>query len=799
MLQNRIFLCIMTRILLIIIISQCTLLYCQDGFSVEGLVFDKNQNPIQFLAVKILSAQDNSKILLYTFTDDSGRFYFENVDEGKYVLQFVLMGFEFYQVQIELYKNLQLETIFLNEQNIDLEEVVLIANKKAIELSDRGILLNVKGTPLENQRNVSGILKYAPNMNGLEIMGSSNIKLSINGKDVKIDAEHIGIFLNSINPNTIKSIEVIDRADASFEGNVSGQINIVMESEEGFSGSVSNTLSRNNRYGFNYNPSVFYLRKNLRLYSFYYQSSHTSRFRDQEIQIIDDNIIYNNSRNTSLKRQEKVLGFGADFTLDSLNNISFIYNFTSDNDREHKTISKQDIQSSIISDSLIINNRELEHFYDIHTFSLQYRKKLDTIGSYLNLSADFASNNYRNPLVDKNAFFSDGELKETTITSQPDDTNSDIYSLQIMWSKKNTNGNALSIGSKYSFNRNNNHFRFFDQIGGISILNENFSNDFYFNENIYALFTDYLIKLKKLSLSLGSRLEYNLNRFGENRLNNSNQNFKWLPTFNLNLPISENNNFTLYASKKNYRPSYYSYNPTLVRTSPTQASSGNPDLSPVDVYRIQFGYTYKRKYSASLRYDYLENNLIPTFQFIHKEGFTLSTLENTGYRNNLYFMLSTPVKFFKWWESTNKLNLNYTNFSTPQIVSKQDFEATFGSVDSYHTFNLSDAVSIDFNLSYATPRKSMYKRYGDNFSSDASISYTFLKEYFNFNIWISDIFNTQRDLTEYQFNEIFRRTNTKANSRTIFINFIYSFNFGKMVNDEIKDSNIEDEKRRVRH
>ncbi|MDT8415791.1 MAG: outer membrane beta-barrel family protein [Flavobacteriaceae bacterium] len=760
---------------------------------------DINKNPVPLLTVKMLSSKDSSQVKYYTFTNEQGHFSINQISPDKYILQFSLMGLETYQREIDIKEDLQLETIVLSEQTIDLEEIVLIANKKGIELTDKGIRLNVKGTSLENQRNVMSILKFAPNMNGLQIMGSSDVKLSVNGKDVKINIDHLDVFLNSLNPNLIKNIEVIDRSDASFEGNVSGQINIEMEGGKGFSVALSNTISRNNRYGLTANPSIFYTLKNLRLYSFYYQNFNTSQFRSQEIQIIDGNLTYDTYRNASLKRQERVFSFGADFTLDSLNSISFIYDYTGDNDREFKILSEQNIHSANSSDSIIRNLRKFEHFYKVHTLSMQYQKKLDTLGSTLKLSSDFASDSYRNPLTDENDFFSDGQLVNTTKTSQSEKTNSKIYALELYWSKKFNSRNTLSLGSKYTFNKNGSSFLFFDVINNEQFFNDNFSNDFDFNENIYAIYSDYQIKFKKSSLSFGMRFEHNVNRFGENRLDNTNDNFKWLPSISYNLPINDSHYFSFYMSKKINRPSYYHYNPTLVVSSPTQASSGNPDLDPTDIYRIQLSYNFKQKYRASLRYDYLENNLISEFKFIDEGGFTLSRPENTGYRNNLYLMLSLPAKFFTWWESNNKLNLNYTNFSTPLIVPKKNIEATFGNIDSYHTFNLSDALSLEFDLSYATPRKSTYRRYSDNFSADASITYSFLKDQIKFNVWLSDIFNTQRDLAEYQFNEIFRRTNTKENTRMIFLNLTYNFGFGKEVSQELKDSNIKDEKRRVRH
>jgi hypothetical protein len=771
----------------------------QNTFQLEGKVLDMHQNPVQLLAIKVLEAKDTTRVKYYAFTDEGGNYAIKDIAEGKYILQFDLIGFETYQTTLYVHENVRMETIVLSEKNINLEEVTLIAQQKAIEKTDEGVRLNVKGTPLENKKDVMSILKYAPNMDGLQILGSSDIKLLINGKEVKISPAQFPIFLSSIKPSSIKNIEITDRGNASFAGNESGQLNIIMEREEGVSGYVSGTSMRNNRYGAVNNLGVFYTKNDFRFYTNYYNAFHTSSFQNQDVQVIDNDLTYNIERDGNLKRQERNFMFGLDFKLNARNSISFLYNYMGDNDREYKIVSEQNIQSSLVRDSLIKNNRDFEHIYKVHTLSFQYEKTLDTLGSRLVLSNDFATDSYRNPLTDKNLFFSDFQLVDTSETLQDEKTSSDIYAVQLSWLKKFQNNNSFSIGSKYSFNKNGDSFKFFDRVDDKLARNENFSNEFDFNENIYAFYSDYTVKFKKSSLSVGLRFEYNINRFGENRLENTNDNFKWLPTINYNISAGDSHNITVYASKKIDRPSYYSYNPTLIVTSPTQASSGNKNLNPVDIYRLQVGYTFKRKYSATLRYDYLENNIISIPEFIDEGGFTLSHPANTGYRNNLYLMMSIPVKLFKWWESTNKFNLNYTNFSTTLIVPKQNFEATYGSINSYHSFALTENLTFDFNLSYASPRKSMYTRFSDNFSAGTELSSSFLKDKIQLSISISDLFNTERNLSEYRFNEIFRRTNSKSNSRTIYLSFNYNFAFGKEVNKDFKDSNIEEEKSRVMH
>ena len=66
------------------------------------------------------------------------------------------------------------------------------------------------------------------------------------------------------------------------------------------------------------------------------------------------------------------------------------------------------------------------------------------------------------------------------------------------------------------------------------------------------------------------------------------------------------------------------------------------------------------------------------------------------------------------------------------------------------------------------------------------------------NLGINDIFNSIRNSSSYQFNNINNYTFKKFNTRSAFFSISYNFSSGKEVNDTTKKSNIEEEKRRLR-
>ena len=790
---------VMNKLIYIFFFFLNTQIFGQELFEIKGSLKDINNNNIVSAAIKLLDNKDLTKIKYYAISDENGVFKLNNVAKGDYQLEVIFLGYKDDKRLLFINKNTNLDTIILHEEPIALNEVIVSAKEKIIKVTNAGIKLNVQGTNLAQKKDVLSILKYAPNVKGIEIAGSSAIKILLNGKEIKIKPEQFTSFLQSIKPNTIKNIEITDKTDASYEGNITGQINIITKKSTGFTGSLGSSVGYNNRFSATTDANIFYSENKFRFYTELYKSDHKSDFKEIGEQIIDNNLTYNIKSKGTLKRQERNFILGFDFDIDLTSYLSLLYNYSGDNDKDFNIISNQLIRTTIVKDSSLKIVKDFDHIDKTNTFSLQYQKNLDSLESNLKLSADYAVNRYKNPLSVKSHFFSNSVLVDATETFESDITNSTILGVKLDWKKNWKKGNNLSTGSKYSFNHNTENFSYFDKINNEFVLNQEFTNHFNFNESIYAFYLNYYFQFKKTSLTIGNRMEYNLNRFGMDISDKSVDNFKLLPTLNYNIPLNKNNTFNFYLAKKIDRPSYYNYNSTIIKNTPTQASSGNNSLKPTDIYILQLGYDFKEKYSLLANYSYQKNNVILTPEFVESEGYTLSHPVNSGYKNTAFLMLNIPVKYFKWWESTNKISFKYTNFFTPLILPKQNFESTFATINSYHTFNITQYVVIDLNFSYKTKYKNLYYKYADNFTSDITFSTPIFKKKFQFYFYISDLFNTERSILKYHFNTIFKNSNNKDNSRGIFLALNYNFSIGKEVDISIIESNIKDEKSRTKH
>lgn len=73
-----------------------------------------------------------------------------------------------------------------------------------------------------------------------------------------------------------------------------------------------------------------------------------------------------------------------------------------------------------------------------------------------------------------------------------------------------------------------------------------------------------------------------------------------------------------------------------------------------------------------------------------------------------------------------------------------------------------------------------------------------LSDSFILKAFVIDVFNTSRYKSEYDFNSIYNTSYSTSNSRQFIIGISYDFAKGKEVNENVRDTGVEEEKNRLR-
>ena len=771
----------------------CLPLCTFSQYSIKGNLISKEQ-PVSNCVVKLLS---QGKVVHTTASNEKGTFSFENLSAGQYQLNVVSIFYEPFQQELMVDKNIALGNIVITEKVENLKEVTVTGRKNPVIPTETGSLIEVTGTRLAYRSAVTDILEYAPSIsttNGLKIYGNDDILIMLDGKELHLDKDKIAFFLNKIPVKSIKSIEVVDKIDASVDSSKAGVIKITTIAKYGWVGSLSHNFFYDPKLGYTDDATLFYSTDKYRLFTNLYHSRHHSFSDDKEQSLLrNNNTLYQNTSELQLKRKENGITLGADYYFNKKSTLSFlyIYNYDADADKEYNGLTN--VYNNNVLNHHFTTNRKWDAISNDHSFSLNFDRTTDSLGSNIKIALDLVKKKYESPLTEKDIYYRTVTTEENS--ERDSYSYSDVYAFKTTWSKFFTSKypsekQNLVLGLRYSLVDNQDEFAYFDILPTQKLKNTNFSKDFSFKEHIFATFANYAFPLtQKSKFSVGLRSEYNYNTFSNHLDNFHNDNTQW----SLNaLYTTKLGKETLFFSARRWfsRVNYSLFNPTYIKSSPTEAYTGNKDLSPIEGYTLQSGYRWK-KVDMAVAYRYSEKNVLSIPNAI--AGVVTTRPENVGYKNDVFLFLSRFTKFTDWWECNAKFTGGYFNFK----YLGNAFNSLYAEFYTSQRFYLPKDIEASLTYQYTSTNKSLYIKNYYNHQLNFNLMIP-LSDSFQLKASLDDIFNTSRSKSEYDFNGIYNTSYYKFNTRSFYIGINYDFAKGKKVNDNIRNTGAEDEKNRLK-
>ena len=246
-----------TRVLLLLFttLSFSTLFAQKSDIEIKGRVVDRTSRlPIEFATV-IVGDSKSQQTIAGTTTDIDGTFEI-TTDSPDFYIEVSFIGFNSENIKdIQIVKGkLDLGTIILTENNQNLDEVIVRAEKSSTEFKLDKRVFNVGQDLSSTGASALEVLNNVPSVNvniegEISLRGSSGVQILINGKP-SVLASDSGNALGTITADMIDRIEVITNPSAKYEAEgTSGIINIVIKKEEkkGINGSITlNTGHPNN-------------------------------------------------------------------------------------------------------------------------------------------------------------------------------------------------------------------------------------------------------------------------------------------------------------------------------------------------------------------------------------------------------------------------------------------------------------------------------------------------------------------------------------------------------------------------
>jgi outer membrane receptor protein involved in Fe transport len=769
--------------------------------SISGKVVDKKSNePLSYVNIVI---KEGNKVVTGGITTDNGTFIIKNLALKNYTVEIQFIGYKTISRMVSLTtndKNADLNTIALEEEAVQLEGVEIVSERSNIvQKIDRKVInvgkdLVASGTTASEILNNVPTVSVDPQTKEISLRGNSNVRILIDGKPSNIDA---GQLLQQIPSSSIKQIELITNPSAKYnpEG-MSGIINIILHknAQTGFNGSLNTGVTFAKTPKLNTALNLNYKVGKVNIYSNYGLNHGLNANHGF---VFSENPTFENQQLFEFKNKNTshLLKLGIDYYINEKNTFSF---YTNQNIVDGRGNGKTTVNYFDNTTNNPNNggepNQDTEQLFDSNsedntqTYDLDFKHDFTKKGENLELQV-----NYSNSKEDENTRYNNTVFNPTTSSTNTNLIDGETNSIQINLDYANPLSETakLELGAESRIQNTKSDFR---DVSSSKMANNNFD----FNRDIHAFYTNYSKQWKKWSSQIGVRLEYysidaefernETNPIFYNKDNVSDEIFSVYPSAFLTYTLSDKNSFNFNYSRRVDRPSIGQISPIREWTTPLMESRGNPELQPQFTNSFEVNYTRTTKLgSITTGVFYRQiNDEISRVIFNDPNNSTRRILSYDNFENNDAYgvEVSANLKFAKWWSVNASADAYFkTVKGTVQNAITNEFEDGQVDVTSFNarinnTFTATKDLRFQLfgmyrgrDLGLQFERSPMYK-------ADLGATYTILKGKGTITARMNDIFDTMH--FSFDGSNPYRQHGSFYwESQSFYIGFNYIFGGGK--------------------
>ncbi|WP_424492749.1 outer membrane beta-barrel protein [Salinimicrobium sp. GXAS 041] len=582
--------------------------------SVTGKIVDKASNPVPYANVILLNAQDSVSVYKGAVSEESGVFRFSEIEKNDYLLKISFVGFEDYLRKINVSKDEDLGEFMLSENVSNLGEVDIRVKNPTVKREVDRLVFNVANTSLSSG-NSWDILRKTPGViatNGTLQVRNQGVQVYINDRKVYLTASELRDLLESYAAENIESVEVIMNPPARYDAEGGAILNIVTSKgiSIGYKGSVDAAWTQAIFPKYNLGTSHYYKTDKLNLFA-NYSFSPRKEFKEDEsfINFMDEDEEVFSRWETDFERTTRSNAHNAniilDYELDEKNTLNFSSNVLYSPNKTFKNEVFTDIPTQLnMPYSDLLTNSSLGEDQVNFAADLEFRHKMDKEGAEISARGHFTRYEQdRQQDVATNYYTGGGDLFSTYAFSTAAQQEINIYVGQIDYVTPLGSTN-FEAGVKTSIINSLSGIDYFDVMGSEETYNSQLSDQFSYDEKIFAGYLSFAKDWDVWSMKGGLRGEFtDRTGFSEAMQQEDNRDyFELFPTFYLQHRISNNHSLTFDYSRRIQRPRYESLNPFRYFLTEYNFNAGNPDLGAAISNNFNLNYSLKNAYFFDLYY-----------------------------------------------------------------------------------------------------------------------------------------------------------------------------------------------------
>lgn len=785
-----------------------TLQFAQAQNKITGTIKDSNNAALSFSNVVILQPKD-SALVTGTVSDAEGNFEIKNINNGNYILQTLMIGYDpfFQTLEITNEKSNIVLTIIMKVDAQNLDEVVVKAKKPLYEKKADRMVVNVQSQITSSSKSVLDVLARSPGVivnqqnNSITMFGQNGVGIMINGKLSQMPIEAVVQMLNGMNATNIEKIELITSPPVKYDAEgVGGLINIITKNSPdlGTNGIIALTAGYNQGKILAGNLSLNHRQNRINYFIEYGIRNDENEqlwlenrkiFRD----ISDQTINIEQERVFNLTEQNLRAGFSYELTNKTTVNLLatghkrnwFMDAFTTSVNKLSPdstiTTTMEFNESNIWKDAIL-------GFGLQHQFNKQH--SLDAHFDYLYFENDNPS------IYDIHTQIND-EKEEGTALKVTKDTPINFKVSKIDYTNLTNDKLKMQAGVKVSLSELENNVIVTDFEQEQWTVNNRFTNLAKLTEDVWASYVSFDWSISEnLKIYSGLRYEFTNTYLsdGENTGLVDRKYGNLFPNFSISNKLAEESTISLAYSRRITRPSFGEIAPFVLFNGPNTFFAGNPALFPAITDGIDLSYQLK-SWWISVKYNTTDNQIQQYQPETNPEtGEQIYRSQNMEYFNNLAITSSLPIFITSWWDIQNDFSLNHQSFKTHNGLKDEGFT---WNTNSTFTFSLPKDFTIEASGNYFSAQfMGLWKSqpYG---RIDLGIRKSFEKGSLSFSF--IDVFNTFNpiDIEGVILNgKGISNANIDLNIQSINITYTQTFGNNKLKSVKL-NSGSEDEKNRV--
>lgn len=786
--------------------------------SINGSIIDANAKTIEAASISLLKAKDSSLIKMGA-SDKKGKFSFENIAEGKYLVSFSAVGFQTgYSNIVEITpKNLSvvLKTIVLVTQARSLSAVTVISKRALYEQKPGKTLINIEASSTNTGLNALELLEKAPgvsvdNDGNISVRGKQGVLILIDGKPTYMSGADLAALLKTMQSSSLDQIEIMTNPPAKYDatGN-SGIINIKTKKGmvKGMNGNTNLSYSQgiygrvNGGVNLNYRNNKLNVFGGLNAgnYEGFNKLSIGRKFYQSDKQTLAgsaDQLTRNGFLGTYQSAK-----LGLDYYFSKKDVAGFVINGNFNNNKQHQSGNSYvkselgDVQYRLQS---LSNNKRFSS--NIST-NFNYKHTFDSTGRELSADADYVYYSNKNNTLLNTQSYDANDIKNGNTVFLRGNMPSDviIYSAKSDYVQPFKKGMKLEAGLKTSFVHTNSQVAY-DRNSGNEWTPDARSNHFIYEENINAAYSILSKSLKKWEFVAGLRLENTVSK-GHQLTNDSTFKRNYInlfPNIGVGFNASKKNQFNLSYSRRIARPDYENLNPFVYFIDSLTYSKGNPYLQPQFTNNFEFSHTYNRFLTTTINYTRTTDIITQLLKQDTEKKATYQTTENFSSMNQLGIAITANIPVKKWWSINMYANVyrNHYNGLYQNDPVDLKFNGFTGNIS--NSFVLGKGWNGEISGWYRTRGPEGLLVVNSMGAVNTGLSKQLFKSKGTFKVGARDIFNTQQFSGYARYSDVDVTLAGRRDSRQVNLSFNYRFGRKDIPAARRKTGGSADEQNRVK-